>query len=81
MAVPGETETSALGAAMAAAVGSGFCRGFAHAAEVFCRQEIAERPRGDLQALLKKRFSLYRELYPQVKHSYETLREVRVCAV
>ncbi len=78
---PEETETSALGAAMTAAVGSGAFAGLQEAVWAFCRQKTAEKPRGELRSLLLERFSVYRELYPQVKDTMKKFQEVRKCAV
>jgi len=74
---PLETETSAMGAAMAAAVGRGAFTDLRAAADALCAAEDAAEPRGDLTELLQKRFGLYRELFPQLKASFQKLREVR----
>lgn len=72
--VPEETDTSALGACMAAAVGLGWHADFGEAAEQHCRIRECIRPRGDFADYMRQRFSIYRELYPAVKRSFGEFR-------
>ncbi len=65
--VPEETDASALGAWMAAAAGAGWFADLGEAIQKVCKvQEIME-PCGRYQALLKKRFAVYKTVYPAVK--------------
>lgn len=65
--VPEETDTSALGAWMAAAVGLGWFTGFEEAAEQNCKIKETINPCGRWQKILKQRFAVYKELYPATK--------------
>lgn len=69
-----ENDTSALGAAMCAAVGCGFSAGFSSAAEVFNRplETFSYHPDtdGELRRKLLDRFAVYRGLYPTLKGSF-----------
>lgn len=66
--VPEETDTSALGAYMTAAVGAGRYADFEEAIEHNCRSRECIRSGGLYQERLKQRFSIYKELYPAIKH-------------
>lgn len=65
--VAGETETSALGACMVAAVGLGWYAGYREAAGQLCTVRERISPCGQYKGLLEKRFSVYKELYPATK--------------
>lgn len=65
--VSGETETSALGACMAAAVGLGWYAGYREAAGQLCTVRERISPCGQYKGLLEQRFSVYKELYPATK--------------
>lgn len=65
--VPEETDTSALGAWMAAAVGMGWFADFGAAIRKVCKIKEIIEPCGRYQELLKERFAGYKTLYPAVK--------------
>lgn len=65
--VPEETDTSAVGAWMAAAVGMGWFADFGGAIREICKIKEIIEPCGRYQELLKKRFAVYKTLYPAVK--------------
>lgn len=72
-----ETDSSALGAAMTAAVGAGWYAGYDDAAERMCRIRTETEPAGKYWEWLQDRFSIYKELYPAVKGQFEKLRRIR----
>lgn len=72
--VPEETDTSALGAWMAAAVGLGWFTGFEEAAEQNCKIKETITPCGRWQKILKQRFAVYKELYPATRKLMTCLR-------
>lgn len=76
-AVLEENDTSALGAAMVAAVGAGWYLDFEAAITDACRVKEIIAPTGAYKEWLEKRFVIYKELYPAVKLQYERLREIR----
>lgn len=65
--MPEETDTSAMGACMAAGIGLGCFKDFGEAVRqnVNIREHI--EPNGEYQQLLKQRFKIYKELYPATK--------------
>ncbi len=65
--VPKETETSALGACMTAAVGLGWFSDYREAAERFCAIRECVSPWGQYKRMLEQRFAIYKELYPATK--------------
>lgn len=65
--VPEETDTSALGAWMAAAVGLGWFSDFGCAIQNVCKIKEIIKPCGRYQELLKERFAVYKTLYPIMK--------------
>lgn len=65
--VPEETDTSALGAWMAAAVGLGWFTDFEDAIGQVCKTKEIIKPCGRYQKILQQRFEIYKELYPAVK--------------
>ena len=71
-----ETDTSALGAAILAAVGIGFFDGLEDAIEKRCNIDKTFTPTGKYTDWLHKRFELYKELYPAVKTQYEKFRRM-----
>lgn len=66
-----ESDTSALGAAMAAAK---MCGENAD----FCRIRAEIKPTGEWRDLLLGRFAIYKELYPILKNTYKKCREVQL---
>lgn len=76
VAVLEESDTSALGAVMVARLGQGDYETIGAAAEDSCKiREIIE-PTGKNQKWLKKRFAIYKELYPAVKMQYQKWKEI-----
>lgn len=71
-----DSENSALGAAMAAAYGSGDYESLAALREDFCHSGSIAKPDGSYRELLQKRYEIYRELYPALKNQYQKFREV-----
>lgn len=80
-AVMEEKDTSALGAAMVAAVGAGWYADFGEAAADLCKIRERIEPDGTYREWLEKRFSIYKKLYPAVKGQYEALRRIGECNV
>ena len=76
-AVLEENDTSALGAAMIAAVGAGWYPDFETAIEDCCKIKEMIEPTGEYKEWLEQRFAIYKELYPAVKLQYERLKELR----
>ncbi|MBO5270227.1 MAG: hypothetical protein J6B77_05540 [Clostridia bacterium] len=62
-----ESDTSALGAAMAAGIGCGAFRDYADATAVCCRDAQVFTPTGKCREKLLSRYAIYRELYPALK--------------
>lgn len=77
VAILEETDTSALGAAMVGAVGSGWYANIEDAIHQACRVKEQTEPTGKYKEWLEKRFSIYKELYPSVKQQYEALRRIK----
>ena len=73
-----ESDTSALGAAMIAAVGAGAYPDIKAAAVDYCKVKQFINPTGIWKPLLSKRFEIYRELYPQLKLTCKRLKEVQL---
>ena len=71
-----ETDTSALGAWMTAAVGLGWFSGFEEAAGQICKIKETINPCSRYQKILKQRFAVYKELYPATKKQCEELRRI-----
>lgn len=63
-------ETSALGAAMLAAVGAGEFKGLKQAAEAVVKYKTITEPDGRLREILLKRFAIYKNLYTNLKQSF-----------
>ena len=72
-----ENETSALGAAMIAAVGAGWYEDLQTAMAAVCKIKETMLPTGIYKEWLDKRYLIYKELYPAVKLQYEKLKEIR----
>ena len=73
-----ENDTSALGAAMTAAIGSGAYPDAMAASKAFCRIKQRIKPSGCLRTLLLKRYEIYKELYPSLKNTYKKFKEVQL---
>ena len=71
-----ENETSALGASIVAALGAGWYKSLEEAAQNLCKIKEMIYPTGEHTEWLKKRYSIYKELYPAVKLQYERLKEL-----
>lgn len=70
-----EENTSALGAAMVAAVGAGFCASLSDAVGRYVRQAQTFSPEPELLPMLLPRYRIYSELYPSLKHLYPKWKE------
>ncbi len=66
-----ENDTSALGAVMLAAVGSGRFASLDSAAHHICMEDTVTEPNGAYRELLLKRFELYQKLYTSVKPLFD----------
>lgn len=75
--VPEESDTSALGAALVAAIGSGAYPDMDSAIAAHCRISKTVEPDGRLQSLLRKRFEIYKALYPSLKDAAKQFKEVQ----
>lgn len=71
-----EGDTSALGAVMVAAVGSGGCATLAEAAQLLVKTRNVYKPTGKLRNALLRRYQMYQTLYPTLKESYQTWKEI-----
>ena len=71
-----ENETSALGASIVAALGAGWYKTLDEATKDLCKIKDIIYPTGEYTKWLKKRYSIYKELYPAVKLQYEKLKEL-----
>lgn len=80
-AVMEEKDTSALGAAMVAAVGTGWYKSFDDAIEDLCKVKEINEPSGKYRAWMEKRFSFYKRLYPAVKEELKEWRRMSECNV
>ncbi len=80
-AVMEEKDTSALGAAMIAAVGAGWYVDIWEAAAELCKIKERIEPAGTYRGWLEKRFSIYKKLYPAVKEQYKEFRRISECNV
>lgn len=80
-AVMEEKDTSALGAAIAAAVGAGWYADIWEAAAKLCKIKERIEPAGTYRGWLEKRFSIYKKLYPAVKEQYKDFRRISECNV
>ena len=72
-----ENDTSALGAAMVAAIGADWYQNFEEAVKEICKIKEIVMPTGNYKEWLEKRYSIYKELYPALKQQYERLKEIR----
>lgn len=76
VAVPEETDTSALGACMTAALGLGWFADIDEAVEKVCKEKEIIKPCGRYREILRKRFAVYKELYPATKKQCEDIRRI-----
>jgi sugar (pentulose or hexulose) kinase len=65
-----ESDASALGAVMFAAVGAGRFKGLRDAAEAMVKISETVRPEGRYRARLLQRFEIYKALYPPLKEQF-----------
>ncbi|HUN89122.1 MAG TPA: FGGY family carbohydrate kinase [Terriglobales bacterium] len=71
-------EASSLGVALCAAVAAQWFNGFREAAEAMCSQEFRETaPQVDYQQRYCELMAVYRELYPNLKHTFKKLAKWR----
>lgn len=71
-----ENDTSALGAALIAAVGVEWYQDFEKATEEVCEIKEVIMPTGIYKEWLEKRYSIYKELYPALKLQYERFKDI-----
>lgn len=70
-----ENDTSALGAQMIAAVGDGTYTDLQEAISDNCNPQMCIMPDNAETELLRKRYGIYKELYPALQASYKKFRE------
>ncbi len=76
VAVLEENDTSAVGAILAAAVGSGWYDSFEAAVkDVSVIKEVIE-PTGEYKQWLEQRYAIYKNLYPTLKMEFKKLKEI-----
>lgn len=78
LAVLEENDTSALGAAMIAALGVRWYISWEEAAWDICKVKEIVYPTGKYKKWLDDRYAIYKSLYPAVREQYEKLKEIRV---
>ena len=71
-----EKDTSALGAAMIAAIGNGWYSDNADAIADICKITEYVNPTGEYREWLLKRFEIYKAIYPAVKEQFLKLKEM-----
>lgn len=71
-----ERDASALGAAMVASIGLGWFSDYEEATERVCQVQERIEPVGRYTVWLKKRFGVYKELYPALKEQYQIMRRL-----
>lgn len=72
-----ENDTSALGAQMLAAVGSGGYESIETAMKENCVQKVFVRPDRELNTILRRRYEIYKGLYPALKDSFSEFQVER----
>lgn len=72
-----ENDTSALGAQMLAAVGIGGYESIETAMKENCVQKVFVRPDRELNAILRRRYEIYKGLYPALKDSFSEFQVER----
>lgn len=72
-----ENDSSALGAAIIAMVGSGAFDSLEEAARSVVRYTTAARPDGSLRGILLSRFAIYKSLYGSLKSQFEAFEEMK----
>ena len=70
-----EPDTSALGAAMCAMIGSGVFSDYSQAA-VIVKYDIISKPCGKIGDILEKRFKIYKSLYPALRAEFAKFKEI-----
>ncbi|MBR5579442.1 MAG: hypothetical protein IKW28_10675 [Lachnospiraceae bacterium] len=70
-----ETETSALGAALIAAVGSGWYPDLKEAQKDRCKRKSIIKPGYGWKGKLESRYEIYKKLYPLLKELYQEFKE------
>ena len=70
-----ESDTSALGAQILAAVGFGFYPSVERAVKGICEYSDEIRPDAALGELLRRRYEIYKNLYPTLKDSFKSLKQ------
>ena len=71
-----ESDVSALGACMVAAVGTGMYKSYEQAIEEWVQIEKTIEPTGDYKEWFCKRFRIYKQLYENVKPLYEDWKQL-----
>ena len=71
-----ESDVSALGACMVAAVGTGLYKSYEQAIEEWVQIEKIIEPAGDYKEWFCKRFRIYKQLYENVKPLYEDWKQL-----
>ena len=72
-----ENDTSALGAQMLAAVGCGGYDSIESAMKENCVKKAYVKPDYELKAILRRRYEIYKGLYPALKDSFVEFHEVK----
>lgn len=72
-----ENDTSALGAQMLAAVGIGGYESIEAAMEENCVQKVFVRPDRELNEILRRRYKIYKGLYPTLKDAFSEFQAER----
>ena len=76
--IPRETHAACLGAAMLAAIGSGWYAGAAPAAEAMVQFEHEVEPNPAHAARYEALFAVYADLYPQLRGAYAQLAAINL---
>lgn len=71
-----ESDVSALGACMVAAVGAGMYKDYEQVTEEWVQIEKTVEPMGDYKEWFDKRFRIYKQLYENVKPLYEEWKQL-----
>lgn len=73
-----ENDTSALGAVICAASGTGYTSDISAGAKLLCKPAQAFKADCEYRELLQKRYKIYKELYPSLQSQFKELKEVRL---
>ena len=71
-----ENDTSALGACLIAMVGNGVFKNFSSAVKACVKYNAGVYPIPEYKDILKKRFSIYKELYSDLKHRFKKFNNI-----